>query len=103
VGQITSAIWSPRLKTNVGLSLIDADHWDPGTPVSVTFPNFLAALFFLLAKVRAIEYRCVFEGVSTRSLGRVSMAESPASFTVSFNDMHKTNYGGAARYARDRA
>ena len=39
VGQITSAIWSPRLKTNVGLSLIDADHWDPGTPVSVTFPD----------------------------------------------------------------
>jgi hypothetical protein len=64
---------------------------------------FLQHFFFLLAKVRAIEYRCVFEGVSTRSLGRVSMAESPASFTVSFNDMHKTNYGGAARYARDRA
>lgn len=39
VGQITSAIWSPRLKTNVGLSLIDADHWDQGTPISVTFPD----------------------------------------------------------------
>ena len=39
VGQITSAIWSPRLKTNVGLSLIDADHWDQGTPVSVAFPD----------------------------------------------------------------
>ena len=39
VGQITSAIWSPRLKTNVGLSLIDADHWDQGTPVSVAVPD----------------------------------------------------------------
>jgi dimethylsulfoniopropionate demethylase len=38
VGQITSAICSPRLKTNVGLSLMDADHWDQGTPVSVAFP-----------------------------------------------------------------
>lgn len=35
VGQITSAIWSPRLKRNVGLSLIDRAFWDPGKSVEV--------------------------------------------------------------------
>ena len=35
VGQITSAIWSPRLKRNVGLSLIDREFWDAGQPVIV--------------------------------------------------------------------
>ena len=35
VGQITSAIWSPRLKRNVGLSLIDREFWDAGQSVIV--------------------------------------------------------------------
>ena len=35
VGQITSAIWSPRLKRNVGLSLIDKEFWDVGQPLIV--------------------------------------------------------------------
>ncbi len=35
VGRITSAIWSPRLKRNVGLSLIDREFWDAGQPVAV--------------------------------------------------------------------
>ncbi len=35
VGQITSAIWSPRLKRNVGLSLITQNSWHAGTPVTV--------------------------------------------------------------------
>ncbi len=35
VGQITSAIWSPRLKRNIGLSLIDREFWDVGQPVTV--------------------------------------------------------------------
>lgn len=35
VGQITSAIWSPRLKRNVGLSLIDRDYWSVGQSVVV--------------------------------------------------------------------
>ena len=35
IGLITSAIWSPRLSQNVGLSLIDRDFWTPGQPVSV--------------------------------------------------------------------
>ena len=35
VGQITSAIWSPRLQRNVGLSLIDRDFWGTGQPVIV--------------------------------------------------------------------
>jgi dimethylsulfoniopropionate demethylase len=39
VGQVTSAAWSPRLKTHVGLSLIDCAHWDPGTDVTVTLPD----------------------------------------------------------------
>ncbi|MDE0346863.1 MAG: dimethylsulfoniopropionate demethylase [Boseongicola sp.] len=35
VGQITSAIWSPRLKRNVGLSLMDRSFWDAGQSVAV--------------------------------------------------------------------
>jgi len=39
VGQITSAIWSPTFRKNVGLSLIRKDHWNPGTPVTVLLPD----------------------------------------------------------------
>ena len=35
IGQITSAIWSPRLKKNVGLSLIDRNYWLPKQSVEV--------------------------------------------------------------------
>ena len=35
IGQITSAIWSPRLKKNVGLSLIDQKYWSAQQPVKV--------------------------------------------------------------------
>jgi dimethylsulfoniopropionate demethylase len=35
VGQITSAIWSPRLKRNVGQSMIDRGFWDAGQAVTV--------------------------------------------------------------------
>lgn len=35
VGQITSAIWSPRLKRNVGLSLISRNYWDAEQSVTV--------------------------------------------------------------------
>lgn len=35
VGEITSAIWSPRLKTNVGLSIIERESWDAGQSVVV--------------------------------------------------------------------
>ncbi len=35
VGQVTSAAWSPRLKRNVGLSLIDRGFWDAGQKVVV--------------------------------------------------------------------
>jgi len=35
IGRITSAAWSPRLKRNVGLSLIDKDYWEAGQMVSV--------------------------------------------------------------------
>ena len=35
VGQITSAAWSPRLKRNVGLALIDRGFWQAGQSVSV--------------------------------------------------------------------
>ena len=39
VGQITSAIWSPLFKKNVALSLIQKDHWDSGTQVTVHLPQ----------------------------------------------------------------
>ena len=42
VGRVTSAIWSPRLKRNVGLSLIDRGFWDAGQPVTVECPDGLA-------------------------------------------------------------
>ena len=35
VGQITSAIWSPRLECNVGQSMIDRAFWDAGQAVTV--------------------------------------------------------------------
>ena len=35
IGQLTSAIWSPRLKRNVGLSLIDRAFWNAGQQVTV--------------------------------------------------------------------
>lgn len=35
VGQITTGIYSPRFKQNVGLSMIDRGHWQPGTDVTV--------------------------------------------------------------------
>ena len=35
VGQITSAIWSPRLKRSIGLSLIDRGFWDVGQLLSI--------------------------------------------------------------------
>ena len=39
VGQLTSAIWSPRLRRNVGLSLIDRAFWDAGQQVTVLSPD----------------------------------------------------------------
>ncbi len=35
VGQITSGAWSPRLKRNIGTSMIDAGYWNVGQPVIV--------------------------------------------------------------------
>ena len=35
IGSITSAIWSPRLKCNVGQSMINRGFWDPGQTVTV--------------------------------------------------------------------
>ena len=39
VGQITSGIWSPRLKTNIGQSMIDRDFWKLGQAIKVVLPN----------------------------------------------------------------
>lgn len=35
VGRVTSAIWSPRLKRNVGQAMIDRDFWTAGQAVTV--------------------------------------------------------------------
>ena len=35
IGRMTSAIWSPRLKANVGLAMIDRPYWQPGTAVTI--------------------------------------------------------------------
>lgn len=39
IGAITSAVWSPRLKANVGLSMIDKNYWDEGQCVNVLLDN----------------------------------------------------------------
>ena len=39
VGNISSAIWSPRLEANVGLAMIDRDFWNVGQIVSVQMPE----------------------------------------------------------------
>jgi hypothetical protein len=61
--------------------------------------NFLAALFCAYLQ----KYRRDFERNRMRILGRVFITERPASSTPLFNDMNKTNYGGAVRYADDCA
>jgi len=38
-GQVTSAAWSPDLKTNVAIGMIDRGHWDIGTQVTVQTPD----------------------------------------------------------------
>ena len=35
IGQIASGIYSPRIKKNIGLSMILKDHWDIGQNVIV--------------------------------------------------------------------
>ena len=35
VGLIASAAWSPDFRTNVAIGMIDRDHWDPGTVLTV--------------------------------------------------------------------
>ncbi|MDG1764798.1 MAG: glycine cleavage T C-terminal barrel domain-containing protein, partial [Paracoccaceae bacterium] len=35
VGNITSAIWSPRLKANVAQGMVDKDYWDIGQRVKI--------------------------------------------------------------------
>ena len=39
IGQITSAIYSPRLKKNVGQSMIPREYWDEGQAVLVECPD----------------------------------------------------------------
>ena len=41
VGQITSAGWSPRLRMNVGLSMIGREYWAPGQQVTIHTPDGL--------------------------------------------------------------
>ena len=41
IGNITSGIYSPFLKTNIGLSMIDKDYWNDGQEVIVLTPDSL--------------------------------------------------------------
>ena len=38
-GQVTSAVWSPRFGANVGLGLVEQDHWSTGQMVEVHVPT----------------------------------------------------------------
>ena len=35
VGMVTSAVWSPRLKVNIALAMIDQNYWNAGEPLLV--------------------------------------------------------------------
>ena len=39
VGQVTSAIWSPRLQSNVALGMVGSDHLAPGTTLMIDSPD----------------------------------------------------------------
>jgi len=39
VGQVTSAIWSPRLKKNIGYAMVPVAHASPGAVLSVNLPD----------------------------------------------------------------
>ena len=39
VGQVTSAAWSPDFDTNVAIGMINREHWDYGTVVTVKTPE----------------------------------------------------------------
>ncbi|NNF80506.1 MAG: dimethylsulfoniopropionate demethylase [Rhizobiales bacterium] len=39
IGQITSGIYSPNLKANIGLSMVERGFWEPGQPVLVETPD----------------------------------------------------------------
>jgi aminomethyltransferase len=39
IGNITSAIWSPRLKTNIGYAMVPAEHSELGTRLAVAAPD----------------------------------------------------------------
>ena len=39
IGQITSGIWSPRLKKNIGQSMIDRNFWEAGQAIKVALPD----------------------------------------------------------------
>jgi dimethylsulfoniopropionate demethylase len=38
-GTLTSAAWSPRFETNIGLAMVERGFWEPGTEVAVTLPD----------------------------------------------------------------
>ena len=39
IGEITSGIFSPRLKKNIGLSMIFKDYWDINNEIIVVTPD----------------------------------------------------------------
>ena len=39
VGQVTSAAWSPDFDCSVAIGMIEKDHWEPGTALSVETPE----------------------------------------------------------------
>lgn len=42
VGQISTAIWSPRFNTNVALGMVQSSHWEPGQQLTVDCGDGLA-------------------------------------------------------------
>ena len=69
IGGVTSAVWSPRLKRNIGLSMIDRDYWKAGQVVTVhsedgeVRPGEVFNVAILLVSCRLVVY---FEYTSIR-------------------------------------
>ncbi len=39
VGQVTTAVWSPRFEANLGFAMIERGHWEPGQQIAVNCPD----------------------------------------------------------------
>ena len=59
VGQITTAIWSPRFENNIAIAMLDKAYWETGTQVSVESGDGLRR------SAKVVDYPCPIKSVSS--------------------------------------